>query len=181
MFIDRVDKRGCSVKGKGAVGTTERRDWARVPQCEDPQVLAGAASQSHRIVTGILIRGGRVLLCHRSASKEWYPSVWDFPGGHIDDGESPGAALVRELREELGIAIPEPKGECLARFRFGDADMRVWLITEWTGTPHNAAPEEHDEIAWFAQREAVTLELADESYPAMITDALASGSIPRDS
>jgi 8-oxo-dGTP diphosphatase len=142
-------------------------------QCETPQVPAAASNQPHQIVTGILIRGGRVLLCRRSASKERYPSVWDFPGGHIDGGESPGASLVRELREELGVAIPEPKDECLARLRTNDAEMRIWLITEWTGTPHNAAPEEHDEIAWFEQREVVSLELAQENYPAIIADALA--------
>jgi 8-oxo-dGTP diphosphatase len=136
-------------------------------------VLGAASGQRHQIVTGILIRDGRVLLCHRSASKEWYPSVWDFPGGHVDEGESPTASLVRELREELGVAIPEPNGECLARLRMSDADMRVWLISEWTGTPHNAAPEEHDEIAWFEQRDVVTLELAQESYPEIIADALA--------
>ena len=99
--------------------------------------------------------------------------MWDFPGGHIDDGESAGASLVRELREELGVAIPEPEGECLARLKLVDAEMRVWLITEWTGVPHNAAPEEHDEIAWFEQGEVVTLKLAQESYPAMTADALA--------
>jgi len=52
--------------------------------------------------------------------------------------------------------------------------MQVWLVTEWAGVARNAAPEEHDEIAWFAQREVVTLELAQESYREIIADALAT-------
>jgi 8-oxo-dGTP diphosphatase len=52
------------------------------------------------VVAGLLVVGNTVLLCHRSANRRWYPNVWDLPGGHVEHGESPAAALVRELKEE---------------------------------------------------------------------------------
>ena len=51
---------------------------------------------------GILIRDLMILLAKRSANRTFYPNVWDLPGGHIEVGESPKTALVREFEEELG-------------------------------------------------------------------------------
>jgi 8-oxo-dGTP diphosphatase len=123
-------------------------------------------------VAGILIQRGRVLLCRRSASRHWYPGVWDLPGGHVEANESPAAALVRELREELAVEIVEPDGNCLFRIRADDFDVKIWLMTEWAGTPANLSPDEHDDIAWFSEGEVRALSLAHSSYPSLIGDAL---------
>ncbi|GID92165.1 NUDIX hydrolase [Amorphoplanes digitatis] len=63
-----------------------------------------------RIVTALLRDGNRVLLCHRSPQRRWYPDVWDLPGGHVEPGEPPGAALARELREELVVHPGRARG-----------------------------------------------------------------------
>lgn len=126
-----------------------------------------------RIVTAVLRDGGRVLLCHRSAGRRWYPDVWDLPGGHVEDGEAAGAALVRELREELAIVIAEPAGRPVREVHGDTFDMRVWLVEAWDGTPVNAAPDEHDAIGWFGATELAELRLAHESYPAMLAEILA--------
>jgi len=131
------------------------------------------SSQIHKIVAGLLVQDNRVLLGHRSASKEWFPSVWDLPGGHIEDGETPGEALQRELREELGIDVADPGEACLARLVTDSYVLTVWLISEWTGTPNNASPIEHDEIAWFEKWQLTSIDLADQNYEAMIADVLA--------
>lgn len=55
-----------------------------------------------RVVAGILERDGRILIGRRRADQA-HPLKWEFPGGKLDAGESPEEALVRELREELGI------------------------------------------------------------------------------
>ena len=57
---------------------------------------------------------GRVLIAQRPPGKAM-AGLWEFPGGKIEDGESPEEALVRELREELGIAVKPP---CLAPVTF---------------------------------------------------------------
>jgi 8-oxo-dGTP diphosphatase len=57
------------------------------------------------IVAGAMIKDGRVLLCHRSPHRRWYPDVWDLPGGHVELGETPTEALKRELLEELSVSV----------------------------------------------------------------------------
>jgi mutator protein MutT len=134
---------------------------------------AGARDRA-RIAAAFLRDGDRVLLCHRSAGRRWYPDVWDLPGGHVDEGESPEAALVRELDEELGITVAEPSGPPMHEIATAAADMQIWLIDRWAGTPVNAAPEEHDSVAWFATADLDRLALAHESYLPMVTAALAT-------
>ncbi len=57
---------------------------------------------------------GRVLLARRPEGKKM-AGLWEFPGGKLDPGETPEAALIRELHEELGIEVA---GHCLAPFAF---------------------------------------------------------------
>ncbi|WP_428833210.1 NUDIX hydrolase [Micromonospora coerulea] len=63
-----------------------------------PMTISADDSGPVRIVTAVLRDGDRVLLCHRSAGRRWYPDVWDLPGGHVEEGEDPKESLVRELR-----------------------------------------------------------------------------------
>lgn len=56
------------------------------------------------VVAAVIVRDGRVLACQRSRSGK-FPMKWEFPGGKVQSGESPEAALVRELREELAIDV----------------------------------------------------------------------------
>jgi len=114
-----------------------------------------------------------VLLCHRSVERRWYPDVWDLAGGHVEPGEFPGQALVRELREELDITVDEPSYRPMMTVRTSECDMRIWLVEAWTGTPNNAAPHEHDAISWFDLSGIRQLRLAHDSYLPMMTEVLA--------
>jgi len=127
--------------------------------------------RQQQIVAGVLARGDRVLLCHRGPGR-WYPDSWDLPGGHIDVGESASAALARELREELGIEVAELTLEPAGRLTLDDFDLRVWLVTEWSGEPENVSPDEHDAIAWFAPTAIRHLGL-DDRYVSLIDRILA--------
>jgi 8-oxo-dGTP pyrophosphatase MutT (NUDIX family) len=118
------------------------------------------------------VRDARVLLCHRSPEREWYPDLWDLPGGHLEPGESAAAALARELREELAITIAPPVGQPFAVVAASDFDMPVWLLTQWVGEISNAAPREHDHLAWYAASELSELRFFHDSYPALITRGL---------
>ena len=125
-----------------------------------------------QIVAAVLQADDQVLLCHRSPTRHAYPNVWDLPGGHIEPGESALAALVRELHEELGIQISEPAHPPLSFLRMDTADLRIWLIEDWTGTPHNTAPDEHDDLAWVGTDDLSALALAHPEYPTLLTAVL---------
>jgi 8-oxo-dGTP diphosphatase len=134
------------------------------------------ADGPHHVVAGLLVEAGKVFLCHRSASRRWYPNVWDLPGGHIEGNESPAQALVRELHEELGIGISEPTGAAFAHVRHPDFDCRVWVVREWTGRPHLAS-DEHDHLAWWALDEIAELPLAVEDYRPLLRRAVSRGEV----
>ncbi len=67
------------------------------------------------VVAAVIERDGRFLVCRRKAT-DAHPLKWEFPGGKVEDGEQPRAALARELREELGIEA-DIGGE-IERYRF---------------------------------------------------------------
>jgi 8-oxo-dGTP diphosphatase len=117
----------------------------------------------HHVVAGLLVDAGKVLLCHRSVRRRWYPNVWDLPGGHIQLDEAPAVALVRELLEELGVLIHEPTDPAFAHLRQPDFDCRIWVVREWSGTPHLAS-DEHDDLGWWPPNAIGDLPLAVEGY-----------------
>ena len=122
------------------------------------------------VVVAALFRGAEVLMCHRAPARRWYPDVWDLPGGHVEDGESPRAALVRELREELDVGVA--RGDLPTRAHrhlvLPDLRMSVWRIDSWVGEPVNATTDEHDEIGWFDLADALALRLAHPDHPALL-------------
>ena len=124
---------------------------------------------THRIAVGALVGPLGVLMCHRRPSLQRYPAKWDFPGGHIEDGETAGEALARELFEEVNIRITVPEGapKFRVRYNYGATDglaLSVWVITEWSGVPENLARDEHDDIRWFPPIQALGLDLAHHTY-----------------
>ena len=127
--------------------------------------------EEHVVVAGLLRRRGRALMVHRSPQRRWYPDAWDLPGGHVEIGEVPRLALVRELHEELGITA-EVAGDPFAKVLGVDFRMDVWTIDQWTGEPSNHAPEEHDALAWLTDKELHGLRLADPRLPQLLRVAL---------
>jgi len=81
---------------------------------------------------------GRVLIAQRPFDKE-HGGLWEFPGGKIEPGESPEAALVRELGEELGVTIAPERLEPLTFSSAGRGARHLLLLlyrcTAWQGEP----------------------------------------------
>ena len=91
---------------------------------------------------------GRVLLAQRPEGKS-LAGLWEFPGGKVEAGESPEAALIRELKEELGIDTWQ---SCLAPLTFASHAypefhllMPLFACRKWQGI---AAPREGQTLAW---------------------------------
>jgi 8-oxo-dGTP diphosphatase len=130
--------------------------------------------EDHRVVAVILLRAGKVLLCHRSPEPRWYPDVRDLPGGHVLPGEHPKDALRREVAEELGAELEGVEGAPVLRQvdpRAG-LDLTAWVSRRWRGTITNLQPEEHDAIGWFGNEQRGELVLADPSYPGLLRSLL---------
>lgn len=135
-------------------------------------VASRGPGSPHQVVAAMLIRADTVLLCHRCATRTWYPDVWDLPGGHVETDESPTDALVRELREEVGVTLLEPLGDHSFSRSTEEFRLRVWTARRWSGSPTNCAPEEHDAIGWFSASDAASLRLADPCSRSWILGAL---------
>jgi 8-oxo-dGTP diphosphatase len=84
------------------------------------------------VVAGVMERDGRILVCRRRADQP-HPLKWEFPGGKIEAGESPEAALIRELHEELGI--DSDIGPELMRYEFAYPDRQPILLI-FLNVPH---------------------------------------------
>jgi 8-oxo-dGTP diphosphatase len=91
------------------------------------------------VVAGVLKRNDRTLICRRRADQQ-HPLKWEFPGGKLEPGETPGEALRRELSEELGVGAKP--GRELMRYEFAYPGKNPILlifieVTEWTGEIEN--------------------------------------------
>lgn len=133
----------------------------------------------HHVVAGALVTAGRVLLGHRSPFRDWYPDVWDLPGGHVEQGQSGPQALAREMREELGVQVLVHDPGPLTRLHVpGDEqteglNLSVWSVQKWRGDPVNRCPDEHDELRWFDVHDLDALALAHPSYHQILRTVLA--------
>ena len=113
------------------------------------------------VVAGVLVDSdGRLLIGRRAANKD-FAGYWEFPGGKIEKNETPEAALVRELREELSI---DTNRSCLAPVLFASHDynhfhllMPVFVLRQWRGdiTPR---AETFSAIKWLQLKDLAELE-----------------------
>lgn len=128
------------------------------------------------IAIAALVRDGSLLLAHRHPARRWYPDCWDLVGGHVERGESPTDAVLRECREEIAVEVSELWP---VEVKIDDPSLRAhaFLVTRWIGEPMNAAPEEHDALNWFSSDQIVGLRLAHPTYaswlPRLIADSRA--------
>jgi 8-oxo-dGTP diphosphatase len=90
------------------------------------------------VACALIDSDGRVLIARRPQDRS-LAGLWEFPGGKLEAGERPEAALIRELREELGIEVSEA---CLAPLTFASHAypdfhllMPLYICRRWEGTP----------------------------------------------
>ncbi len=117
---------------------------------------------------------GRVLLAERPEGKH-LAGLWEFPGGKVQPGETPEAALIRELAEELDINV---QASCLAPFTFASHAypefhllMPLYVCRKWSGI---VMPREGQRLAWVRRARLADYQMppADKPLVALLRDLL---------
>lgn len=117
------------------------------------------------VVAAVIMRDGLVL-CARRGPQQSLPGMWEFPGGKVEAGEPPEAALVREIREELGCEISV--GKLINTHAHVYPFARVSLDSYWcTLTSGDPEPAEHAELEWIPPNRIHDLEWAPADVPAV--------------
>lgn len=127
----------------------------------------------HVVAAALVDADGRVLLQRRPPGKPM-AGLWEFPGGKIDGGETPEEALVRELREELGI---ETHRSCLAPAAFASEALGerhllllLYVCRKWSGI---AEPRHATELRWLRPAQMYALDMPPADLPLIgLLDAL---------
>lgn len=121
---------------------------------KDPRVVVG----------GAVCEGGKLLAARRTAPPA-LAGRWELPGGKVEPGETPEHALVRELREELGIEV-----EPLERVT-GEWPLRPGLVLQvWRARLLKGEPcplQDHDEVRWLAPAQVFDVDWLDQDCPAV--------------
>lgn len=123
----------------------------------------------------LLVKDGHALLAHRHPARRWYSDCWDLVGGHIEPGETPEQAARRECHEEIGVIVRALDAMSITLSN-PNIEADAFVVTEWDEEPTNAAPEEHDDLAWFTPPQLDALVMADPSLLPHIVHAIRDAS-----
>ncbi len=170
-----------------SIRVQEKLGFIFVGQSEDPAPARGGSqrvelrrlnrpARRRLLVSAVALVDvdGRVLLARRPAGKPM-AGLWEFPGGKVQEDETPEAALIRELKEELAIDVAE---SCLAPLTFAshrypefDLLMPLYVCRRWNGQP---TPQEGQELTWVraARLGDYPMPPADKPLIAMLQDLL---------
>ncbi len=117
------------------------------------------------VVGAVIVEKGKILCAQRGPSKS-LPLMWEFPGGKIEDGESPQEALKREIDEEMNckVDIGDQIEHTVYEYDFGIVHLTTFFCTLREGRP---SLTEHIDIKWLEPNELHTLEWAPADIPAI--------------
>ncbi len=126
------------------------------------------------VTAGVLTDGERVLICQRRAGSR-FPLKWEFPGGKVEDGESPEACLRRELLEELAVEAEVGPEIYRTEYRYPNGfavRLLFFRILRYTGMPMNRAFER---IEWARRADLIGYDFLEADRD--LVDRMARGEI----
>ncbi|WP_449599678.1 (deoxy)nucleoside triphosphate pyrophosphohydrolase [Paenibacillus sp. Marseille-Q9583] len=117
------------------------------------------------VVGAVIIENNKILCAQRGATKT-LAYKWEFPGGKIEEGETPQAALKREINEEMNcsIEIGEEIETTVYEYDFGFVHLTTFYCHLLSGTP---TLTEHVAIQWLSAHELMSLDWAPADIPAV--------------
>lgn len=122
-------------------------------------------AQTFRVVGAVIIRNGLVLCAQRGPNGN-LPGLWEFPGGKVEAGETPEAALQREIAEELDCAIEvgQEVATTTHEYDFAIVNLTTFYCRLVAGVPHAS---EHASIRWLSPSALGTVDWAPADIPAV--------------
>jgi 8-oxo-dGTP diphosphatase len=106
------------------------------------------ANEPMRVAVGILQDAlGQVLVNQRPPHSDFMPGYWEFPGGKVEAQEDGWQALVRELKEELGITVVAGCSLMVLQHHYPQrqVQLEIWQVTDYLGRPQSL---EQQPLAW---------------------------------
>ena len=162
-------------EGVGHHGRCDGMPVFQYKLARDAWVAASAAKPTVLVVAVAMVDpDGRVLMAKRPEGKK-RAGLWEFPGGKVEEGETPETALVRELAEELGIDVTH---DCLAPLSFASHGyqafhllMPLYVCRKWSGS---AISREGQNLKWVFPRELYDIDMPPADIPliAILRDTL---------
>jgi 8-oxo-dGTP diphosphatase len=111
------------------------------------------------VAAAVIRREGKILVARRAPGKK-HAGLWEFPGGKLEEGETPEQGLAREIREELGVEVAV--GRELARathaYDFGVIELITFECAVASGRVH--ASTDHDKLDWVEPARLLDYDLA---------------------
>ncbi len=145
-------------------------------QVEKVMLIASAMilRPTYDVVAALLFdEQGRILACRRPSQDAW-AGWWEFPGGKVDDNESPSQALSRELEEEIGVSISPSHLVESSTFDYDDRTVRLQIWNCGKIDPIQIILNEHDESRWLTKEELMEVKWLPADLP-IISRWLAEG------
>ena len=117
-----------------------------------------------RVTAAIIEREGKILIAKRKAGDDLFAGLWEFPGGKIEEGETPEECMARELKEELDIEVEV--GELISsnkhKYPHGIFELLAYRVKHISG---EMILNDHDEIKWVTVYEMSNFEFPQADIP----------------
>ena len=123
-----------------------------------------ADSSPMQVVCGLIFHKGRLLATRRDPRRH-FPLMWEFPGGKLEDGELPEAALHRELEEELRLKVEVIQALPAERYEGAGFTLQLLPFICRANQPFAPVPVDHVEIRWIEPEWADRLTWAPADIP----------------
>jgi len=160
IVADEAGARGCALANESLIHYPMTRVFI------EPQGEYGLTEQARRhmeVACAVIEKGGLVLAAQRSEVMSM-PLKWEFPGGKIHDGESPGDCLLREIEEELGVAVAIKGALKPVAWRYADFSVTLHpFVCEITGG--EITLHEHRAMKWLKPEELLSLDWPEADEP----------------